>query len=481
MTREPDGLAELLPQWHRLRDAEAGEPLRALLAVIAEQVDRGTRRSRAELRGLVRRDRRRLGAAVPRRPRRLPHAAGLRAGARHPARRRETRPPLAEASPRAAMSPPPSPTAAARAPSPCWRSSSDVGRRAGPHGPWSSPGYVSATSSRCGCTARTRRRPTRTDARPRPARRRTGRRGTRPARRPLRRGAPARSDVRRAGLPPPARADTRPAGVGLFVWRLKPYSRHPRTGVLHRPRPQPVHLLHPRQRHPAGHPARVPEPSPTHIATIDHVPALHPPPSARRPARRLLRPGQELHDLARRPGRSPCRPPTSWWRTCPAGATGPSAARSRSTRSSAGSRSAPARHPRQRRLGRPTTTRSATTPGGGEYPRDRSHTATRDRLPGRPGQPYRADHGRLRAWRTTAGPDAAARGHHRDHPQRRLPGTAGLRPAPGRPPRTARSRGHPTGRSGCSTGTATGPTRSTSVATPADCGPGGRASSSTDC
>ncbi|QXE38317.1 hypothetical protein KQY30_32875 [Streptomyces sp. GMY02] len=49
MSREPDGLAELLPQWHRLRDATAGEgggaggggePLRALLAVIAEQVDR---------------------------------------------------------------------------------------------------------------------------------------------------------------------------------------------------------------------------------------------------------------------------------------------------------------------------------------------------------------------------------------------------------------------------------------------------------
>jgi hypothetical protein len=37
--RDPDGLAELLPQWHRLRDAEEGEPLRALLAVIAEQVD----------------------------------------------------------------------------------------------------------------------------------------------------------------------------------------------------------------------------------------------------------------------------------------------------------------------------------------------------------------------------------------------------------------------------------------------------------
>ncbi|GAA2416581.1 hypothetical protein GCM10010420_53520 [Streptomyces glaucosporus] len=39
MSREPDGLAELLPQWHRLRDGDRGEPLRALLAVIAEQAD----------------------------------------------------------------------------------------------------------------------------------------------------------------------------------------------------------------------------------------------------------------------------------------------------------------------------------------------------------------------------------------------------------------------------------------------------------
>ncbi|PGH47013.1 hypothetical protein [Streptomyces sp. Ru87] len=42
MSREPDGLADLLPQWHRLRDAEGGpggESLRALLAVISEQVD----------------------------------------------------------------------------------------------------------------------------------------------------------------------------------------------------------------------------------------------------------------------------------------------------------------------------------------------------------------------------------------------------------------------------------------------------------
>ncbi|MEV4342619.1 hypothetical protein [Streptomyces sp. NPDC049590] len=38
--RHPDGLAELLPRWHRWRDAEEGEPLRALLAVIGEQLDR---------------------------------------------------------------------------------------------------------------------------------------------------------------------------------------------------------------------------------------------------------------------------------------------------------------------------------------------------------------------------------------------------------------------------------------------------------
>lgn len=39
MSRHPDRLFELLPQLHRRRDAETGEPLRALLGVIAEQVD----------------------------------------------------------------------------------------------------------------------------------------------------------------------------------------------------------------------------------------------------------------------------------------------------------------------------------------------------------------------------------------------------------------------------------------------------------
>ncbi|MEV8551976.1 hypothetical protein AB0L04_19365 [Streptomyces glaucescens] len=38
-SRNPDFLADLLPRWHRLRDLEEGEPLRALLAVIAEQLD----------------------------------------------------------------------------------------------------------------------------------------------------------------------------------------------------------------------------------------------------------------------------------------------------------------------------------------------------------------------------------------------------------------------------------------------------------
>ncbi len=39
MSRPPDRLYELLPVVHRLRDAERGEPLRALLRVITEQVN----------------------------------------------------------------------------------------------------------------------------------------------------------------------------------------------------------------------------------------------------------------------------------------------------------------------------------------------------------------------------------------------------------------------------------------------------------
>ncbi|WP_194918886.1 hypothetical protein [Catenulispora rubra] len=39
MSRSPDQLYDLLPRWDKLRDAQVGEPLRALLAVIAEQVD----------------------------------------------------------------------------------------------------------------------------------------------------------------------------------------------------------------------------------------------------------------------------------------------------------------------------------------------------------------------------------------------------------------------------------------------------------
>src|SRR5262245_31552020 len=39
MTGQPDRLYNLLPAIHRIRDAERGYPLRALLAVIAEQVN----------------------------------------------------------------------------------------------------------------------------------------------------------------------------------------------------------------------------------------------------------------------------------------------------------------------------------------------------------------------------------------------------------------------------------------------------------
>jgi len=38
MTRDPDGLYDLVPVVYRLRDADQGYPLRALLRVIAEQV-----------------------------------------------------------------------------------------------------------------------------------------------------------------------------------------------------------------------------------------------------------------------------------------------------------------------------------------------------------------------------------------------------------------------------------------------------------
>ncbi|WP_211901918.1 hypothetical protein [Saccharopolyspora erythraea] len=39
MSRDPDALARLLPEWHRMRDAEQGEPLRELLDVVGEQLD----------------------------------------------------------------------------------------------------------------------------------------------------------------------------------------------------------------------------------------------------------------------------------------------------------------------------------------------------------------------------------------------------------------------------------------------------------
>ena len=70
--KNPDRLYELLPVVYRLRDAEQGYPLQALLRVIAEQVERCRGRHRAALRKLVHRNVRRMGGALHRRSGRLP-------------------------------------------------------------------------------------------------------------------------------------------------------------------------------------------------------------------------------------------------------------------------------------------------------------------------------------------------------------------------------------------------------------------------
>ena len=150
----------------------------------------------------------------------------------------------------------PSPTAAARAPSPCWRNwrpTSPAGRPA----PWSSPGCWPPTS-RSGSTA----------APPTP---------------PPRGGYPGRTvdlrdgdaldladgpfdtlahlaDVRRV-TSARRQGGPAPAGVGLFVWRLKPYAITRGPGVLRRPGPQPLHLHHPRQRHARSSPGPAASPS----------------------------------------------------------------------------------------------------------------------------------------------------------------------------------------------------------------------------
>ena len=66
-TQNADRLYDLLPAVHRLRDADRGYPLRALLQVISEQVNHRRRRYRPALRKLVHRNLSGLGRSVHRR------------------------------------------------------------------------------------------------------------------------------------------------------------------------------------------------------------------------------------------------------------------------------------------------------------------------------------------------------------------------------------------------------------------------------
>ena len=85
MNASSDRLYELLPAVYRMRDAEQGYPLRALLRVIAEQVERRRGRHRPALRQLVHRDLRGLGGALHRRPGRLSSRCSRRPAARRDA------------------------------------------------------------------------------------------------------------------------------------------------------------------------------------------------------------------------------------------------------------------------------------------------------------------------------------------------------------------------------------------------------------
>ena len=86
------------PRVYRVRDAEQGGALRALIDVIAEQVNVARGEHRAALRRPVHRDLRRLGRALHRRPHRLPAAARRR--------RREIASPRAEVANTIALPPP---------------------------------------------------------------------------------------------------------------------------------------------------------------------------------------------------------------------------------------------------------------------------------------------------------------------------------------------------------------------------------------
>ncbi|CAM5639224.1 putative protein OS=Streptomyces glaucescens OX=1907 GN=SGLAU_07250 PE=4 SV=1 [Streptomyces glaucescens] len=210
-------------------------------------------------------------------------------------------------------------------------------------------------------------------------------------------GATARTvDVRRADSAR-RQGSWSPAGVGLYVWRLKAHSltsspaycvdraRHLYTfSILGNDTPLVTKPF----------PGAVADPPGDHRQRA----RVHPAQAAPRPAARPLRPRQELRHPARRRGPARTRRPTSSSPTCPTGATGPGAARSPSTPSWAGSRSVRDRRP-GRACGSTTTTRPPPTWGEGEYDRP-DRVARPDAAVYRvgPGLRYRQIMDAYRAW-----------------------------------------------------------------------------------
>ncbi|MCZ0993782.1 hypothetical protein O1L44_12625 [Streptomyces noursei] len=455
--REPDGLAELLPQWHRLRDSEdpaRGEPLRALLAVIAEQVDRvrdgvaqqyddwfvetaaewvlpylgdlvgyrplpGYERVLATgLRdgGLPDSSRRRLAEALaPRRD--VAATVGNR-------RRKGTLALLEELSEEVAGWP-------ARA--------VEFSRLVAHQQPVRL--YGSATEA---ADARRRGRGRLVDVRDGAALDLAGG--------PF--GTVARAvDVRRVASRH-SQGGYSPAGVGLFVWRLKPYAvtRAP-AYCLDRARNLYTFSILGNDSPLVTRPE--PEPSATHLATVDNVPAL----ITRRQLHDRLAdyygPGKSF--VIRRDGEDRPVPladivvaDLGQWRYRPG--RGQIAVDPELGRMAFGARSAPRQgvwvdyhYGFGDDLGGGST--SASAAGRGSPVDDRAgRPAGRRRLPRRPRRAVPPDHGRLRGLAARpAHRRLRPRWRHRDHPQRRLPGAVGLRPGAGRPAGAARRRGHPPG------------------------------------
>ncbi|MEW2624182.1 hypothetical protein [Streptomyces sp. NPDC048106] len=389
--RNPDALAELLPRWHRLRDAEEGEPLRALLAVIAEQLDRvrdGVRQGYEDL------------FVETAAPWVLPYLGDLVGYRILPGYERVLTTGLGGGG-RAAL-------AEAVAPR------RDVAATVGHRRRKGTLHLLEELSERvAGWPARavelsrlvSHTQPVRLGV--------TGRRGDRGRLPDLRDGSAlalaggpfettARTvDVRRAGSAR-RQGGRSPAGVGLFVWRLGPY---PLTGspayCVDRARNLYTFSILGNDTPLLTRP--VPEPSPAHIAAVDNVPAFI--------TRRLLHdrladyygPGKSL--CVRRDGEDRPVPPAdlvvadlSDWRYRPA--RGQIAVDPELGRIAFGSRSAP-----RQGVWVDYHHAFAADLGGGEYERpDRGPRPDADFYRVGPGQPYRRIMDAYRAWQDDRSP-----------------------------------------------------------------------------